>query len=206
MNPDRLLPVRPALTPSRPPVAATGAARWTRLTRLSRVSRLSVSAGALLVLLLQAGCNGLALQPYRMEVVQGNVVTQEMVARLAVGQNRDQVRGLLGSPLLTDVFHAARWDYVFTIRRQGAEPAQRRVTVFFEGEKLARWEAGTLPSERDFVASIDAAKVEKRETRLELSEAELKALPLPTASGAAQPAPAASGPLRNYPPLEAAAR
>jgi outer membrane protein assembly factor BamE (lipoprotein component of BamABCDE complex) len=79
--------------------------------------------------------------PYRIEVVQGNVVTREMAAAVKPGMSRTQVRDILGSPLLTDVFHANRWDYIFTIRRQGAEPQLRRVTAYFDGEKLQRLES-----------------------------------------------------------------
>ena len=78
------------------------------------------------------------ITPYRVEVVQGNVVTSEQAALVKPGMSRAQVRDILGSPLLTDVFHADRWDYVFTIRRQGAEPQLRRVVVRFDGEKIGR--------------------------------------------------------------------
>ncbi|HMX11005.1 MAG TPA: outer membrane protein assembly factor BamE [Burkholderiaceae bacterium] len=148
------------------------------------------------------------LAPYRMEVVQGNVVTREMAEQLRPGLSRDQVRSLLGSPLLTDIFHADRWDYVFTIRRQGAAPQQRRVTLYFTNDRLASHEATDLPSEREFVASIDVAKPDPRRSPLELDEAKLRALPLPqpVARGsrvaAAAPENAASGPQRIYPPLE----
>lgn len=155
-----------------------------------------------------AGCSTGFHVPYRMEVVQGNVVTREMVAQLRPGLTRDQVRSLLGSPLLTDVFHADRWDYVFTIRRQGTEPQQRRVTVMFDGERVSRVEAGDAPSEREFVAAIDATRSSARRTPLELDEAQLRAIPIPPPSRLAPPAPgtAASGPLRSYPPLETPAR
>ena len=82
------------------------------------------------------------------------MVTQEQAALVKPGMSREQVRDVLGSPLLTDVFHADRWDYVFTIRRQGAEPQRRSVVVLFEGDTLERIEAPDLPSEREFVASI----------------------------------------------------
>lgn len=163
--------------------------------------------------LLQAGCGSLLddagmgrLAPYRMEVVQGNVVTREMAEQLRPGLSREQVRGLLGSPLLSDIFHADRWDYVFTIRRQGAAPQQRRVSVFFANERLARHEGSDLPSEREFVSAIDVVKPEPRKAALELNEAQLRALPLPQARGTAlaapAPADAASVPRRVYPPLE----
>jgi outer membrane protein assembly factor BamE len=110
------------------------------------------------------------------------------------------VRDVLGSPLLTDTFHADRWDYVFTIRRPGTEPQQRKVLVLFEGEKLKSISAQDLPSERDFVASIDANKSSNKIPPLALTPEEIKALPVPP-----KPEPAASapeGPLRTYPPLE----
>jgi outer membrane protein assembly factor BamE len=177
----------------------------TRQPRLARPT-LVLAAGGLALLLAACGSVMNSLQPYRMEIVQGNVVTQEMVTNLKPGLSRDQVRGLLGSPMLSDIFHADRWDYVFTIRRQGAEPQQRRVTVFFEKEKLSRFEAGALPSEKEFVASIDAAKVQKGQATLELSEEQVKALPLPPLPTVAPVALGASGPLRNYPPLEGQGR
>lgn len=148
------------------------------------------------------------LTPYRMEVVQGNVVTREMAEQLRPGLSRDQVRSLLGSPLLTDIFHADRWDYVFTIRRQGAAAQQRRVTVFFAGDRLSTHEASDLPSEREFVSSIDVSKPAPRRAPLELNEAQLRALPLPqpvarsSVAAAAAPENAASAAQRIYPPLE----
>lgn len=141
------------------------------------------------------------LTPYRIEIVQGNVVTQEMAAAVQPGMSRAQVREILGSPLLTDIFHQDRWDYVFSIRRQGAQPQERRVTAFFEGERLARLEAGELPNEREFVASIDTrAKSRARAPALELSDEQLRRLP---ATARVEPEPALPAtPPREYPPLE----
>ena len=65
------------------------------------------------------------LSPYRVDIQQGNVVTQEQLERIKPGMNRLQVRDVLGTPLLTDTFHADRWDYIFTLR-QGRRPLQRR--------------------------------------------------------------------------------
>lgn len=148
------------------------------------------------------------LTPYRIEVVQGNVVTREMAQAVQPGMSRAQVRDLLGSPLLTSIFHENRWDYVFTIRRQGAQPQERRVTAFFEGEQLAKLEAGELPSEQEFVDSIDTRKGERgKPAVLELSEEQLKRLPSPAARASSEPAAEApAAPPREYPPLEAAPR
>lgn len=144
--------------------------------------------------------------PYKVEVVQGNVVTREMAAQLREGLTRDQVRSLLGSPLLTDIFHADRWDYVFTIRRQGAEPQSRRVTVYFAGDRIQRFTADELPSENDFVDSIDTAKVKARKKPLVLSDEQLQALPMPAPRRVPDVPDAAGGAARTYPPLESNTR
>ena len=141
------------------------------------------------------------ITPYRVEVVQGNVITKEAAAFIKTGMSRSQVRDVLGSPLLADPFHADRWDYVFTIKRQGAEPQLRRVVVAFVGESLKSIDTGgELPSERDFVASIDTFKTARNAPPLELTAEEVNALPVPAvvAPTAAEPI----GPTRDYPPLE----
>ena len=163
-----------------------------------------VLAGAAL-----SGCQSLqtsenflgVLTPYRVEVVQGNVITSEQVAMARPGLTRAQVRDVLGSPLLADPFHADRWDYVFTIRRQGAQPQLRRVIVFFKSDVLANIEGGAdLPSEREFVASIDPDKAPRNPPTLALTEEQIKALPVPPRLPPPEPVPPA--PARSYPPLE----
>lgn len=139
--------------------------------------------------------------PYRVEIVQGNVVTKEQITRLKPGITRAQAREVMGSPLLTDVFHEARWDYVFTIRRQGAAPQNRHVLLTFEGDKLAKIDApDDLPTENEFIASINTLKLKGKEPKLEMTEEERKALPPPTRQAAAAPEPV--GAVREYPPLE----
>jgi outer membrane protein assembly factor BamE len=176
------------------------------LLSLRPVRGLSVASMALVALL--SGCQSWrnspdflgVITPYRLEIVQGNVITKEQAAFIKPGMTRAQVRDVLGSPLLTDPFHADRWDYVFTIRRQGAEPQLRRVVALFKGDALASIDTGgNLPGEREFVASIDTFKA-GTPPPLALSEAELKALPTPPRPPAAEPVPPA--PLRTYPPLE----
>ena len=145
--------------------------------------------------------------PYRVEVVQGNVLTKEMVARVKPGMAKAQVRDLLGSPLLTDVFHESRWDYVFTIRRQGTAYQQRLVVATFDGDKLKELTVpDDLPAEQAFVAAINTFKPDGKSPKLELSEAERGALPPPKKSADAAPTAAAEGPApgRIYPPLDAA--
>lgn len=139
--------------------------------------------------------------PYRVEVVQGNVLTKELVARVKPGMSRAQVRDLLGSPLLTDIFHNDRWDYTFSIRRQGAPYQQRQVVAWFDGDKLKSLDVpADLPAENEFVAAISTQKNTRELPKLELSDAERQALPIPTKPEL--PAAEAIGPLRTYPPLE----
>ncbi len=78
------------------------------------------------------------ITPYRIDVRQGNWVTQEMMSQLKPGQTREQVRFILGSPLVSDMFHADRWDYIYRLQPGRGEAEQRRITVFFQDEKLVR--------------------------------------------------------------------
>lgn len=97
----------------------------------------------LLLLPLLAACSNAPqitniLSPYRIDVRQGNFVTQEMVVQLKPGLTRDQVRFILGSPLVTDMFHNDRWDYVYRLRPGQGEVQQRILTVFFQDNRLTR--------------------------------------------------------------------
>jgi outer membrane protein assembly factor BamE len=92
--------------------------------------------------------------PYRPDIQQGNFVSQEMLSQLKVGQTRDQVKFILGTPLLTDIFHADRWDYPFYLARGNGELTTSRVTVYFKDNKVEKFDGGNLPSERDYIARI----------------------------------------------------
>jgi len=78
------------------------------------------------------------ISPYKIDIQQGNVVTQGMVAKLKVGMTRSQVRFVLGSPLVIDPFHSDRWDYVYLYQKQGVADERRRLTVIFDEDKLVR--------------------------------------------------------------------
>ncbi|HET8746217.1 MAG TPA: outer membrane protein assembly factor BamE [Ramlibacter sp.] len=153
---------------------------------------------------------GTALTPYKVEVVQGNFISREQVQALQPGMSRDQVRQILGTPLVTSLFHGDRWDYVFTLRRQGVAPQQRHLAVFFQGDAMARVEGDPMPSEAEFVSTLDNRRKGSKVPRLEATEEELRKAsakqppapaPQPEAPAAAAPAPAT-----NYPPLESPAR
>jgi outer membrane protein assembly factor BamE len=99
---------------------------------------------------LLAGCSYVptipGLTPYRMEIQQGNYVSQEMVSRLEKGMSKDQVRAILGTPLITDIFHADRWDYVYWREPAGGPREQRRLAVYFEDGRLARLDGDVVPA------------------------------------------------------------
>lgn len=165
-------------------------------------SRPARRAGLLAALCLVAGLLSACswFQPYRITIVQGNVVTREQVAALKPGMSRIQVRDILGTPLLTSVFRADRWDYVFTLQQQGSEPQSRHVTVYFKGDALDRYEADALPSEPEFVATLGRLKKPKVPV-LEATPEQLARFPDPapkTETAALPPLPA------TYPPLESA--
>ena len=92
--------------------------------------------------------------PYRPDIQQGNFVSEEMLAQLKVGQTRDQVKFILGTPLLTDVFHADRWDYPFYLARGNGELTKARVTVYFKDDKVDHFDGGNLPTEKEYIARI----------------------------------------------------
>jgi len=86
-----------------------------------------------------AGCGVTEkIRPHRLDVRQGNFVTQEMISQLKKGMSKDQVRFALGTPLLTDIFHADRWDYVYRFEPGYGEVEQRVISVYFANEQLER--------------------------------------------------------------------
>jgi outer membrane protein assembly factor BamE len=180
------------------------------LSRAARFAALSVLGSAV------AACGGLgnasrgfanAITPYKVEIVQGNFVSKEQVGALKAGMSRAQVRDILGTPLITDAFHADRWDYVFTIRRQGIESQERKFAVFFKGDALERWEGDEMPTEAQFVSTLDNKRKGAPIPPLEASEDKLRQFAAENKAPAPAPAPAPPPPVTaSYPPLEPAQR
>lgn len=118
----------------------------------SKLPRALLLAPALLLL---AGCGSIDrltknppnwLTPYRADIGQGNFITQDQASRLQKGMSREQVRALLGTPLLVDPFRDNRWDYVFDIRRGDGGRDRRRYFVRFERDQLVEWGGDELPA------------------------------------------------------------
>lgn len=174
-------------------------------------SPLRLSLLALTLLTGLSGCSvprnvtGDTFKPYVPEVVQGNFVSREQRQFLRPGMTRAQVRDVLGTPLVASVFHADRWDYIFSIRRQGVPSQQFRMTVFFKGDVLDRIDNDELPSEAEFAQRLTTPMSSSTVPSLEASEEQLRQFPVGRVS--AVPVTPAPAPLpANYPPLEPASR
>lgn len=127
-----------------------------------------------------------SITPYRITVVQGNFVSKEAASQMQVGLSRAQVRQLLGTPLLTDMFHADRWDYVFYFKRGSTSVVQQRdFVVIFAGDRVASWSGGDdLPSNLELLAEIDGDKRGKK-----------AAVPVAASSASGASAPVAAAPV-----------
>jgi outer membrane protein assembly factor BamE len=143
------------------------------------------------------------LTPYKVEVVQGNFVSKEQVQAIQPGMSRQQVREILGTSLLVSAFHSNRWDYVFTIQRQGVEAISRRLTVVFDGDVVDHVEGDEMPSEVDFVSRLDPRRKPPEPPPLKASDEALDKFPLPKPAAEEGVNPVM---LNNYPPLEPTAR
>ncbi|MFM1870236.1 MAG: hypothetical protein RLY99_980 [Pseudomonadota bacterium] len=109
---------------------------------------------------------GKVFKPYRPDMVQGNFISKEQLERLKVGMDRDEVKVILGTPLLTSVMHTNRWDYVFAFKRGDTQLVeQRQVTLFFEKEVLVKITADDLPTEYELIAEIDGIKASRKPQR-----------------------------------------
>ncbi|HOB63284.1 MAG TPA: outer membrane protein assembly factor BamE [Candidatus Competibacteraceae bacterium] len=101
---------------------------------------MSLRAACVLLSVLTAGCESMLPSFYTVPVRQGNYVDQTMVSRLRPGMTKQQVQRIMGTPLITDPFHQDRWDYYYQ-KSKGTEIAERRqVTLYFQGDTLARVE------------------------------------------------------------------
>jgi outer membrane protein assembly factor BamE len=140
---------------------------------------------------------------YIPEVVQGNFVSKEQKEFLKLGMSRQQVREVLGTPLVSSVFHEQRWDYVFTIRRQGVPAQSFRLSVGFKGDVLDQVTGDELPSEIEFVTKLVAKKPGLKVPELEAKEEDLRKFPAPVRKFEPFRPPASPVP-SSYPPLEPA--
>ncbi len=108
--------------------------------------RLSVALFSAALLLSASGCSNLEFPwVYRLKIDQGNIITQEMVNQLKPGMTRDQVKFVMGSPLVVDPFHQDRWDYVYTLRDAKGKTTRQNLTVLFNNDTLSGLSGDFMP-------------------------------------------------------------
>lgn len=81
--------------------------------------------------------------PHKIEIRQGNLITQDMREKIRLGMSKTQVKAALGSPLVNDIYHADRWDYLYRLSQQGKQVESQRLTLYFENGLLARIDDAT---------------------------------------------------------------
>ena len=151
---------------------------------------------------------------YKVNIQQGNVITQEMLAQLRIGMDKKKVNFVMGSPIIMDTFHGNRWDYLFTEQIDGGRPKRRRITLFFENELLARIEGDVVPAAGQIAVdtrqdmTVDVPKIEKKNVVTRIAEAvpfvgDDKPKPAKKSSAKAEdePAPEPAKPVRTQPEL-----
>ena len=119
-----------------------------------------------LVVVAITGCRAdgtTVLSPYKMEIVQGNFISKEQAELIQPGITRNQVRSVLGSPLVTDIFHDNRWDYAFSIKRKGTLPLERRMTIYFEGDVVSSVDIPKeLLGEEEFIQFLEGGRPDSK--------------------------------------------
>lgn len=166
----------------------------------TRQHRSPASARRILTLLLVAGSMAVSgcqstserivnwIKPYRIDIAQGNFVSREMVEQLKPGMSREQVRFVLGTPLLTDIFHSDRWDYVYRLQRGNGSLEQRRLTVHFSPEgRLLRFDSDVMPSERHAAAPARGTDAGSTTTDASPSASSTDTSPSPSQTAPAKP-------------------
>lgn len=93
---------------------------------------------------------------HKIDIQQGNVITEEQLSQVKPGMDRNQIRQLIGTPMLTDPFHTNRWDYYYSMKPGRKETVSYRATLFFSNDRLLRIvRDGPIPEK-------DTPKLEKK--------------------------------------------
>jgi len=128
--------------------------------------------GAILIAMLITGCGSNRWGfPYKVGMQQGNWVTEQQVGLLYEGMTREQVRFALGSPTLTSVLHADRWEYPYFYKAPNGNVEERHLAVFFEEGALVKWEGDEQPDRQPFqIAEEEVERSQAVEEQVELDQ------------------------------------
>ena len=110
----------------------------------------------LISLVFISACTGRLFTVHKIDVQQGNAIDPKKVAQLEIGMTKEQVKFLMGPPLITDVFHPDRWDYIYFLIPDYGETERRHLMVLFEGDKVASLEKSDVPEPEAAEASIES--------------------------------------------------
>jgi outer membrane protein assembly factor BamE len=113
------------------------------------IARTGLAVGTLAIAVSACGTSNWGF-PYRPNLQQGNWITAEQVSQLQTGMTREQVRYLLGTPTLQDIFRSDRWDYPYYNKPGYGEEQHRKFTVWFEGDSLVRWDGDQQPDRQPY--------------------------------------------------------
>lgn len=125
--------------------------------------RAGLAIGMLAAALSACGTTNWGL-PYKSNIQQGNWITSEQVAQLEKGMTREQVRFIMGTPILQDIFHADRWDYLYFNKPGYGAEQERKFTVWFQGDNLDRWEGDEQPDHQPFQKADPSARKASAQT------------------------------------------
>lgn len=142
----------------------------TTVNTFSKTLRTGLTGTALVLALTACGSTEWGF-PYRPNIQQGNWITSEQVARLETGMSREQVRFLLGTPTLQDIFRSDRWDYPYYSKPGYGDAEQRRFSVWFDGDYLVRWDGDTQPDRQPFQKTDTGASAVDRSAPAEATPA-----------------------------------
>lgn len=113
-----------------------------------------------------AALSGCSLDPwgwlpgiYRVDIQQGNAITDAMVSQLQPGMSKRQIAYLMGTPLIQDAFHQERWDYIYTVEPGGQERTSKRVTLYFEKDQLVGIDGDFRPSDEPVIVTAPHSSV-----------------------------------------------
>ena len=110
---------------------------------------------------------------YAIDIQQGNIINQEMVDQLRPNMTKRQVLYVMGTPMLVDVFHKQRWDYIYSDQPGGEDRVQKRTTLFFNGDELANIQGDFRPSSQPVVQvskeqTVEVPPIDRSKTVFEI--------------------------------------
>jgi len=122
------------------------------------INRRTTIATLICACLVLSGCNLTKLRlprVHKLTVQQGNVITQDMIDQLQPGMTRSQVSYIMGDPVFRNSFNSNRWDYIYTIELPGIFNDERRVSLYFDNERLAYFTGDYAPTSEKPAIEVD---------------------------------------------------